>query len=427
MFELFEKLESNVRCYCREFPALFTTAKDATLLDTGGRAYLDLFCGAGALNYGHNPAALQQDLLDYLGSNGITHSLDLYTTAKGEFIEVFERFILRPRGLRYRIMFPGPTGTNAVEAAIKLARKVTGRHNIAAFTNGFHGMTLGSLAATGSRPKRKGAGVPLAGVDRFPYDGYHGPAVDTLELIDRMLNDRSSGIDPPAAFLVETVQGEGGVNTASAKWLSGLARLAQKYESLLIIDDVQAGCGRTGTFFSFESSGVVPGLVCLSKSLSGYGLPLSMVLIRPDLDIWSPGEHNGTFRGCNLSFVTARSAILNYWSSGQLTALLHQNSRILDRWLLETAASLGFDRSAVRGRGMIRGLALAEGALAAGASQKAFEKGVLIETSGSRAEVLKFLPPLCIEPALLEQALATLGQVLLEVLPQAHSMRTAAG
>ncbi|HEX8538493.1 MAG TPA: diaminobutyrate--2-oxoglutarate transaminase, partial [Cystobacter sp.] len=277
--QVFEALESKVRSYCRHFPVTFTRARNARLWDEEGKEYIDLFTGAGALNYGHNPEPMKRALLDYLAGDGIIHSLDLHTAAKREFLQAFERIILRGRGLTYRMMFTGPTGTNAVEAAIKLARKVTGRSSIAAFTNGFHGMTLGALSATGSAAKRKGAGVPLGLVDRLPFDGYFGPDTDTLRMISRLLEDPSSGFDAPAAFLVETVQGEGGVKAASTEWLRGLAELARRHGSLLIVDDIQAGCGRTGTFFSFEPAGLQPDIVCLSKSLSGYGLPLSMVLI----------------------------------------------------------------------------------------------------------------------------------------------------
>src|SRR5690606_17560882 len=227
----------------------------------------------------------------------IAHGLDLHTAAKERFLEALEEVILEPRGMNHRAMFTGPTGTNAVEAAIKLARKVTGRQMIVAFTNGFHGMTLGALACTGNSGKRSGAGVPLSHVAHEPFDGYYGPDVDTAALLDQRLSDPSSGLDAPAAILVETVQGEGGLNAASAGWLRAIAGIARKHGALLIVDDVQAGVGRTGTFFSFEPAGIRPDLVTLAKSLSGYGLPLALLLIDRRYDRWLPGEHNGTFRG----------------------------------------------------------------------------------------------------------------------------------
>src|SRR5262249_9545955 len=182
-YDIFEKRESAVRSYCRLFPATFKTAREAILWDDNGRSYIDFFAGAGALNYGHNPTPLKEAMLAYLAVDGITHSLDMRTAAKAEFLETFSDRILAPRNLDYRVMFSGPTGANAVEAAIKLARKVTGRPNVAAFTNGFHGMSLGALAATGNKFNRTGAGVPLSGVDRYPYDGYFGDELDTVAMI----------------------------------------------------------------------------------------------------------------------------------------------------------------------------------------------------------------------------------------------------
>merc|ERR1712108_49757 len=198
-------------------------------------------------------------------------------------------------------------------AAMKLARKVTGRNTIVSFTNGFHGVTWGSVAATGNSHHRGGAGVALGDISRMPFCGYHGRDADTIKVMDKLLSDPSSGIDLPAAMLVECVQGEGGLNVANSDWLRGLEKLCRKHDILLIVDDIQAGCGRTGTFFSFEPSGIKPDIVTLSKSLSGYGLPFAVVLLRPDLDVWEPGEHNGTFRGNNHAFITAAAALRHFW------------------------------------------------------------------------------------------------------------------
>lgn len=404
-------LESNVRSYCRLFSATFTHAHGSHLWDTSGREYIDLFSGAGALNYGHNPHAIRDRLVDYLMHDGITHSLDMLTESKEAFMADFARVILSPRQLEYQLMFTGPTGTNVVEAAMKLARKVTGRANIAAFTNGFHGMSLGPLSATGSMKKRRGAGIPLSLVDRYPFYGYFGADIDTIELIAKLLEDPSSGFDPPAAFLVETVQGEGGVHSAPGGWLQQLAALAERHKSLLIIDDIQAGCGRTGTFFSFESAGIHPDLVCLSKSISGYGLPMSLLLIKPEHDIWSPGEHNGTFRGNNLAFVAARAA-LSFWTSNEFHVAVSDNIQALDRWLSNIQNDMPPGEATVRGRGLMRGLAFSDPSRATAIARKAFENGVIIEVSGGRDDVLKFLPPLNIEPDVFLEALTRLGAIV---------------
>ena len=399
---LIHRLESEVRSYCRMFPTVFTEAHGHTLVDRHGRQYVDFFAGAGALNYGHNPPALKSRLIDYIASDGVTHSLDMTTEAKCRFLQTFEEVILQPRELKYKVMFPGPTGTNAVEAALKLARKVTGRSNVVAFTNGFHGMTLGSLALTGNGGKRSGAGVSLTDATHMPYCSYHGPDADTIELLECYLNDASSGMEAPAAFVVETVQAEGGVNVASREWLQRLEAAARKVGALLIIDDIQVGCGRTGPFFSFEQVGISPDIVCLSKSLSGYGVPFAVTLLKPELDQWEPGEHNGTFRGHNLAFVTATAALDEFWRTDKLTRHVLRSAKMLQDAMLELA-----DRAdgEVRGRGLIHGIEFPDKSLAGKISRAAFERGLIIETAGPEGEVLKALPPLVIDQPGLEKGL----------------------
>ena len=199
---------------------------------------------------------MKKALLEYIQNDGLTHGLDMYTAAKETFLNTFNRLILTPRGMQdYLVQFTGPTGTNAVEAALKLARKVKERNNVISFTNGFHGVTIGALAVTGNQHHRGAAGVALSDVTRMPYSNYFGEDIDTVKMMDQMLSDPSSGIDKPAAVIVEVVQGEGGLNAASADWMRGIEKLCRKHDMLLIVDDIQAGCGRTGTFFSFEDMG----------------------------------------------------------------------------------------------------------------------------------------------------------------------------
>lgn len=400
-----EAHESKVRSYCRSFPAVFTRAEGATLHTKGGERYIDFFAGAGTLNYGHNPPALRGKLVEYIERAGVTHGLDMATEAKIAFLDRFVQTVLQPRKLDYKVMFPGPTGTNSVEAAIKLARKVTGRSHVIAFTNAFHGMTLGSLALTGNASKRRGAGQSLHEVNRMPFEGFLGDDVDTIDVIATYLDDPSSGVDAPAAFIVETIQGEGGIHVASDRWLQRLAQLADRHGALLIVDDIQMGCGRTGDFFSFEQSGIEPDIVCLSKSLSGYGLPLALTLFRPELDAWSPGEHNGTFRGHNLAFVTAEAALEHFWQDGTLGKRVKKRGAEVCRTLTELARRHG---ATVRGRGFVYGIDFDDTDLAGAASREAFERGLLIETAGAHDEVLKFLAPLTISDGLLEQGLGHL-------------------
>lgn len=392
---IFEQHESEVRGYCRSFPTVFASAKGAWMTDTGGRRYMDFFSGAGVLNYGHNPDRIKQALLAYLMRDGITHTLDMYSEAKEAFIRRFNDVILQPRGLQYKLQFPGPTGTNAVEAALKLARKVTGREQVVGFTNAFHGMTLGSLAVTGNGFKRAGAGVSLNHAASMPFDGYLGTDVDTLDVFEAMLIDNGSGMDVPAAVIVETVQAEGGVNVASTAWLQRLRRITEQHGIVLIADDIQVGCGRTGHFFSFEEAGIVPDIVTLSKSLSGYGLPMALVLIRPDLDQWTPGEHNGTFRGHCPAFVTATAA-LGFWESRLLQDGVFRKQDIVSHELDQMVRSTGVEAT-VRGRGLIHGIDFADAELASRISQACFKRGLVVETAGINDQVLKLLPSLTIK------------------------------
>jgi len=414
--KIFERLESEIRSYCRAFPAVFKSAVGTRLFDENGRSYIDFWSGAGVLNYGHNNPHIKRKLLEYLESDGLAHGLDLMTVAKREFLERFESTILEPRSLRYKVQFPGPTGTNAVEAALKLARKLTGRQTVVCFTNGFHGMTLGALAVTGNRHHRQGAGVPLSYAARMPYDGYFGPERDTLNDLETYLDDRSSGLDRPAAFILETVQAEGGVRPARFEWLRRLAKLAREREILLIVDDIQVGCGRTGSFFSFEAAGIEPDVVCLSKSISGFGLPMSLVLLKPEIDIWKPAEHNGTFRGNNLAFVTAAAALERYWRDDTLEKRVGALAAQARRRLEELAARHHGALDPVRGRGLIQGLPFKEPAQAGQVSRCAFERGLVVETAGARSEVLKLLPALVIDEQELDAGLAIIEESVESVL-----------
>ncbi|GAB3568482.1 diaminobutyrate--2-oxoglutarate transaminase [Spelaeicoccus albus] len=392
--EIFETLESKVRSYCRNWPVVFTKAEGSSLTDEEGNTYIDFFSGAGALNYGHNNPQLLEPLIDYLKSGEIVHSMDMYSPAKRTFLETFDRVILKPRGLDYKVMFPGPTGTNTVEAALKLARKVTGRQHVLSFSNAFHGMTLGSLSVTANPMKRAGAGIPLTNSTKIPYDDYLDGVDAEFGWLERALSDGGSGIDKPAAIIVETVQGEGGLSAARAEWLRRLSELCRRYDVLLIVDDVQAGCGRTGTFFSFEEAGIVPDIVCLSKSISGYGLPMALTLFRPELDVWTPGEHNGTFRGHNPAFITATAALETYWRDEAIVPTLAARISQLHEGLSQIAASI--DGAVVRGRGLLAGIYFPDHDAAGKIAAEAFDSGLLIETSGPEDEVVKIMPAMTI-------------------------------
>ncbi|AJG79597.1 MULTISPECIES: diaminobutyrate--2-oxoglutarate transaminase [Bacillus cereus group] len=411
--EVFNNYESNVRSYCRNFKDVFYKAKNAVIFDELGREYIDFFAGAGALNYGHNNEYIKDKVIAYLLEDGIIHGLDMHTVAKGEFIEKFIEGVLKPKGLDYKLQFCGPTGTNAVEAALKLARKVKNRTGIFSFMGGFHGMSLGSLSVTGNIQHRKGAGLPLQNVTFMPYPYGFMKHFDTLDYMESVLNDPNSGIDVPAAVIVETVQAEGGIIVAPTEWLRRLRDLCNRYDILLICDEIQVGCGRTGSFFSFENAEIIPDMVVLSKSIGGYGLPMSLLLLKPELDIWKPGEHNGTFRGNQLAFVAAKAAI-EYWERFDLQREIQEKTTFLERFLnneikpLHTAID-------VRGRGLIWGMdfvKLENLNLATAIAKGSYEKGLIIESAGRNDTVLKIMPPLTIEMSLLEKGCTILKDTI---------------
>ncbi|MGO3734251.1 MAG: diaminobutyrate--2-oxoglutarate transaminase [Canibacter sp.] len=407
-------MESEVRGYSRSWPAVFDRAVGSHIYDEDGREYIDFFAGAGALNYGHNNPTLKKILIDYISDDRVMHSLDMFTTARQEFIQTFNDVILTPRGLDYTLAFPGPGGTQATEAALKLARKYTGRETVISFTNGFHGMTLGALAVTGNSLKRSGAGIPLSHATPMPYDNYCDDYSD-FGYLERLLTDSGSGLDKPAAVIVETVQGEGGINPARYEWLQNLEKLCKKHEILLIIDDVQMGCGRTGTFFSFEEAGIEPDMVCLSKSISGYGIPMALTLLKPELDVWEPGEHNGTFRGISAGFATATATIREYWSDDAFTQSIQAKAETVAQRFQSFVEMTPGLTIAAKGRGLARGIEMASGELADAVCEEAFTNGLLVETAGSEGEVVKLLAALTIPEDVLATGLDILESAIATV------------
>ncbi|MDE1465683.1 diaminobutyrate--2-oxoglutarate transaminase [Spartinivicinus poritis] len=408
--KLFSDYESEVRSYIRSFPVVFDRADGSIIWDDQGNEYLDFFAGAGTLNYGHNPKAMNQALISYLNHQGILHSLDKATVAKQKFIEKFYQTIIKPRGLDYKIQFTGPTGTNAVEAAIKLARRVTQRGNVIAFTQGYHGLTMGALAITANDYYHQQIYASRTNVYHAPYDGYFGETINTANYIRQLIEDSSSGVSMPAAIILETIQGEGGVNTASKEWLQEIEKLCREKNIFLIIDDIQVGNGRSGEFFSFEFAGIKPDIVCMSKSIGG-GLPLAFTLIKPELDQWLPGEHTGTFRGNNLAFVAA-AELLTYWDNDELSQAVLQKGHMIKRCLEQFVSDFPQLKMSVRGRGMIWGLEIPVAGFAKQLSRTLFENKLLVETCGKEDSVVKILPPLIIKQAQLEEGLSKIGKGL---------------
>ncbi|WP_031435580.1 aspartate aminotransferase family protein [Methylomarinum vadi] len=398
---IFDERESEIRAYCRLYPVVFDKASNARQTDEDGNEYIDFFAGAGVLNFGHNNERMKLAVIDYIQNNGVTHSLDLHTTAKRRFMERFVQVILEPRGMPHKLQFMGPTGTNAVEAALKLARRATGRREIVAFSHGFHGMTLGALSCTANQHFRAAAGVPLEHVRHFPFGCEKmcpgcqlGCGMASIEQLRAYYLDSSSGITPPAAFLVETIQAEGGVKVASKTWLQALEKLARELDSLVIVDEIQVGCGRTGSFFSFDDLGIDPDIICLAKGIGGMGTPMAMNLVKPEIDQhWSPGEHTGTFRGQDLSFVAGAEA-LAYFEDDSLMQEVRSKSRIMNEAM--TALEKRHTAVEISGKGMIIGLDVGDGNRAKAIVEECFRSGLLIASCGTGGRVVKLIPPLTI-------------------------------
>ena len=412
MFEVFEKTESQVRSYCRKYPVEFNRAKNAELYSVDGERYIDFLAVAGSMNYGHNNPEIKAKILEYLSEDNIINALDMYTAAKEEFLSTFEEKILKPRNLEYKVMCCGPTGTNANEAALKLARKNTGRMNVIAFSGAFHGMTLGSLAMTTDRTSREGASLPLTNVTFSPYDG----TLDSIAYLKWILEDDHSGIEKPAAIFLETIQAEGGINIASVEWLKEIRRICTENDILMVCDDIQVGVGRSGHFFSFERAGIEPDMVVLSKSISGFGMPMALLLIRPDLDIFRPAEHNGTFRGNQLSFVGGTAGI-NYFVEHHLDQEVQRKAAIVEKFMQEEILPLD-SRLSYRGMGLMWGIdfGAVNPAFALEAVHEAFDRHLICEVAGRKDGVLKLMPPLTIPDDVLNEGLSIVKKAVIAVL-----------
>lgn len=392
----FESYESDIRAYSRVYPAVFVKGDNARQVDETGKSYIDFYAGAGVLNFGHNNPKMIAAVVDYLQSGGVVHTLDMMTPPKRDFIQAFVETILQPRNMDYKLQFMGPTGTNAVEAALKLARKVTGRSQVVSFSQGFHGMTLGALACTANEYFRNAAGTSLGDVMHWPFETNDGGGLEGLSVLRSLFENSSGGVEKPAAFIVESLQAEGGVNLASDAWLQALQSLAKDLGALLILDDIQAGCGRTGTYFSFEQSGIEPDIVTLAKGIGGMGTPMAMNLVKPEHDKhWQPGEHTGTFRGQNISFIAGREG-LRYFENDELMKETRRKGELMRSYLEEIAENYPDKGFSVRGKGMMQALDVGDGVLAKSIANDCFEHGMLFGPCGVGGAVLKLIPPLTI-------------------------------
>ncbi|MGF1700935.1 pyridoxal phosphate-dependent class III aminotransferase [Photobacterium makurazakiensis] len=428
-----EHYESEVRSYPRRLPLAIAKASGVLVEDTRGQLFLDCLAGAGTLAMGYNHPEINQAIIDQLQAGLPYQTLDMTTPAKDKFIKEVMGFLPDYFSKDACIQFCGPSGADAVEAAIKLAKQTTGRNTMAAFHGAYHGMTNGTMAMMGNlntKARRQGLMSDVHFLP-FPYSlrcpfGMHGDegAKQSLRYIERMLCDDESGVQKPAAIIVEPVQGEGGVIPAPAFWLQELRRITKEHGILLIFDEIQCGIGKTGYNFAFEEAGVAPDILCLSKAVGG-GLPMSILIFNKSIDTWNPGEHTGTFRGNQLAMATGAKA-LEIIRRDNLVEHAHKAGQYF-REGLERIAQYTSCIAEVRGKGLMLGMEIvkadgsknkfgepeADPELTIAIQRAALERGLIIEKGGRQGSVLRFLPPLVITYEQIDFALEALSQAVL--------------
>ena len=410
-----EHYESEVRSYPRRLPIAIKNTRGVIIEDTKGQVYLDCLAGAGALPLGYNHNEINQVMIAQLNQGVPYQTLDITTPTKDNFIKAVMQFLPANFAENARIQFCGPSGADAVEAAIKLAKQYTKRNTMISFHGAYHGMTNGSLALTGNLGAKSRRTGLMSDVHFFPFPyslrctfgmGGDEGAKQSIRYIESVLNDDESGITKPAAIIVEPVQGEGGVLPAPAFWLKELRRIADEHEILLIFDEIQCGVGRTGDHFAFEESGIEPDILILSKAIGG-GMPMSIILYHEKFDCWNAGEHTGTFRGNQLAMATGAKT-LEIIQRDNLAENAKQRGKQLRKLLREIQNE--FDCIAeVRGRGLMcaieivksgefdkLGRPVSDSERAIAIQRAALERGLIIEKGGRKGAVLRFLPPLII-------------------------------
>lgn len=412
-----QRQESNARSYPRRIPLALKRARGIHVEDVEGRQFIDCLAGAGTLALGHNHPVVIEAIQQVLADEVPLHTLDLTTPVKDRFVQ--DLFGLLPEALRRdaKIQFCGPTGTDAVEAALKLVRTATGRSTVLAFQGGYHGMSQGALSLMGSLgPKQPLAALLGNGVQfmPYPYDyrcpfGLGGEAGvrANLHYLENLLCDPEAGVALPAAVIVEVVQGEGGVIPADVQWLRGLRAITERAGVALIVDEIQSGFARTGRMFAFEHAGIVPDVVTLSKAIGG-SLPLAVVVYRDWLDTWQPGAHAGTFRG-NQMAMAAGSAVMGYLVEHRLA----EHAEAMGQRLRDHLLGLQQDYPQlgdIRGRGLMLGVELVDPTgerdalghppvsrtLAPKVQRECLKRGLILELGGRHGAVVRFLPPLII-------------------------------
>jgi len=431
-----ERRESNARVYGRHLPIAVEAAAGSFVRDVDGNVFIDFLTGAGVLSLGHNHPELVAVAAEQLGR--FCHGLDLPTPAKDAFTEA--QLSMLPVGMqdRTRVHFCGPTGANAVDAAIKLCKTATGRGDVIAFQGGFHGTTHLGMALTGLVANKTPVANGVPGVHFFPFSNCADCplglsraecATNCIELLERSLRDPNGGIPLPAAVIVEMVQGEGGVVAADPEFVRRLRRLTRELGVPLVVDEVQTGCGRTGTWFAFEQYDIEPDVIVASKALSGIGQPVAIILYDERLDVWAPGAHTGTFRGNQLAFAAGAAAVRIVRRDDVLGNVRARAAQIAQH--LEGLRTHPWVHD-VRGRGLMWGIELADpvdgrpGRLAERVQARCLAEGLIVELGGRDDRVVRLLPPLNVVAEVVDVACSILLDAIHRTVPAGTGLPVAA-
>jgi diaminobutyrate-2-oxoglutarate transaminase len=406
---ILERFESVVQNSVRAAPIVFDKASGSELFDEGGKRYIDFYSGGGSQGFGHNNLKVCSALIDYLCNDRVIQTCDRKSVAKRNFVEAFVTKVLAPRNLSHKLLFTDPASGVATEVALRLARRHKKRNGIIAFTNSSHGLTEASLSVSSSSQARGDLPDFRVNTVFMPYCSYLGEHVDTVAYLRRYLEDSSSGLDLPVAIIVETTQIHGGVNVASEAWLKALESLCREFGILLIVDETHTGFGRAGAHFSFEAAGLNPDMILVSNAVAS-GLPISILLLKPELDHWRPGDQVGLFQGDNLAFVAA-TEVLSQWNES-LVRDIAERSKLLAAELLSIPTRFPNRHLRVRGKGLNWGLEFGQPAAATVVSGWALERGLIVEPARLKDDVLLVLPPITISEETLREGLELLNQAV---------------
>lgn len=409
LLERQKEVDSRAVYYPTVIPTAWEAGKGATLRDVDGNTYIDFLAGISVLNVGHSNPQVVEAVKRQLDK--LTHALDIPTP---ERIGLIEKLVqIAPSGLRAnsRVLFGGPTGSDAIEGALKVAKFNTKHHTFLAFHGAYHGMTSGALSVTSKKAFKTGFLPLLPDIHFAPYAycyrcpfGKEYPECDMqcVRYIEYLFIDPESGLADPAAIIVEPIQGEGGFIVPPDGYLKELRRICDENSVLLIVDEIQTGFGRAGKMFACEYDDVTPDIMTIAKAVGGIGLPLSGCVIRKELDTWEPGGHLGTFRGNVLACVAGLAAINFTMEKGLVERSAREGAHMLRRLkeLQQETKTIGD----VRGKGMMVAAEFVEDKktkkpateLVKRIQAKCLERGVLVWKAGHWPNVIRFLPPLVI-------------------------------